>query len=141
MKILLAYDGSENAKRALERAIVLSKGSNSELTIAYHVDLEAFETFAARHLLAELRDKMVADAEKLVAEAASTTNQRGVPSVRTLVLQDGDPADAMLSVAIGEGVDLIVVGRRGVRALERFLLGSVSSRIVDHAKCDVLVVK
>ena len=54
MKILLAYDGSENAKRALGRAIGLSDDLDAEFVIAYRVDLEAFETFAAKHLLAEL---------------------------------------------------------------------------------------
>lgn len=141
MKILLAYDGSENAKRALARAISLSKDSDDELTIVYFVDLVAFQTFAAKHLLAELRYKMVDDAEKLVADAALTAKQAGVTVVRTSVMQNRDPADAILSVAVEKAIDLIVVGRRGVKGVERFLLGSVSSRIVEHSKCDVLVVK
>ena len=141
MKILLAYDGSDNAKRALARAIELSVDANAELTIIYYVDLQAFETFAAKRILADLRDKMVEDAEKLVADASRVAQQGGVTDVRTLVLRGGDPADAILSASLGEKADLIVVGRRGVRGIERFLLGSVSSRVVDHAKCDVLVVK
>ncbi len=140
-KILLGYDGSENSKRALARAIELSRDSNAELAIIYFVDLVAFQTFAAKHLLAELRDSMVAEAEKLVTDAALTAKQGGVSGVRTLVMQNRDPADAILSAAVEEAADLIVVGRRGVKGVERFLLGSVSSRIVDHSKCDVLVVK
>jgi nucleotide-binding universal stress UspA family protein len=141
MKILLAYDGTANAKRALARAIELSKDSDGQLTIVYYVDLEAFDTFAAKHLLSELRDKMLDDAEKLVADAAVAAKRDGVSNTRTMVLRDGDPANAILSTAIEESPELIVVGRRGARALERFLLGSVSSRIVAHAKSDVLVVK
>jgi nucleotide-binding universal stress UspA family protein len=141
MKILLAYDGSENSMRALTRAIKLSKDSNAELTIVYFVDLVAFQTFAAKRLLAELRDRMVAEAERLVTDAALTAKEGGVTGVRTLVMRNRDPADAILSAAVEEAADLIVVGRRGVKGVERFLLGSVSSRIVNHSKCDVLVVK
>jgi nucleotide-binding universal stress UspA family protein len=75
MKLLLAYDGSENAKRAPARAIELSRDSNGQLTIVYYVDLEAFDTFAAKHLLSDVRDKMVGDAEKLLADAAITAKR------------------------------------------------------------------
>ncbi|HEV2225257.1 MAG TPA: universal stress protein [Nitrososphaerales archaeon] len=140
-KILLGYDGSGNSKRALARAIEMSKESNAELAIIYFVDLVAFQTFAAKHLLKELRDGMVAEAEKLVADAALTAKRGGVMDVRTLVMHNRDPADAILSTAAEEAADLIIVGRRGVKGVERFLLGSVSSRVIDHSKCDVLVVK
>jgi len=137
MKILLAYDGSENAKRALARAIELSRDSNGQLTIVYHVDLEAFDTFSAKHLLADVRDKMVGEAEKLVADAALTAKRGGVASTRTMVLQGGDPADEILSAAIGETAELIVVGGRGVRALERFLLAvfRLASSTMPNVTC------
>ncbi len=47
----------------------------------------------------------------------------------------------ILTLATEYKVNLIVVGRRGMRALERFLMGSVSTAVINHAKCDVLVVK
>lgn len=141
MKIVLGYDGSDNSKRALDRAVALSQGGRAELTITSHVELAAFETFAAKRLLAQVRDEIVGDAERLVADAENTARQRGVTSVRTLVVEDGDPSDAILSVAEKEKADLIVVGRRGLKGFSRFLMGSVSSRVVDHAKCDVLVVR
>lgn len=141
MKILVGYDGSDNSKRALGRAIELSNGMNAELIIVLHVDVQAFETFAAKRLLAEWRNKMIDDAERLVADAALAAGRDGVKNVRTVVLEGADPSDAILSVAEANIADLIVVGRRGLGSVERFLIGSVSSRLVDHAKCDVLVVK
>jgi nucleotide-binding universal stress UspA family protein len=141
MKILLGYDGSNDSKRALDRAIAFSKNGKAELAIVFQVELDAFETFAAKRLLAEMRDKIVDDAQKLVADAEGTAKQRGVRRVRTLIIEDGDPANAILSVAEKENVDLIVVGRRGLKGFSRFLMGSVSSRVVGHAMCDVLVVK
>lgn len=56
-------------------------------------------------------------------------------------VEEGHPADLILATAAGRNSDLIVVGRRGIRGLERFLMGSVSSSIISHSSCDVLVVK
>ena len=53
----------------------------------------------------------------------------------------GDPADAVVRQAQDEGADVIVVGTRGRNVAQRALLGSVSTKIVHHAHCDVLVVR
>jgi hypothetical protein len=53
----------------------------------------------------------------------------------------GNPAAEIISAAEARGVELIVVGRRGQHKGERFLMGSVSDRVVRHAPCDVLVVR
>jgi nucleotide-binding universal stress UspA family protein len=148
-KILLAYDGSVNARRALDRAIELSKASDAELSIVVCVNLAGFETLAAKKLVAlaakeilvEFRHEVVQEAEGLVSDASRLAKKAGVREVRTLVLKDGDPAATILYAAEKQAPDLIVVGRRGVSGIERFLLGSVSSRVVNYAKCDVLVVK
>lgn len=54
---------------------------------------------------------------------------------------DGDPADGILTVAEQVGADLIVVGARGLGAIERFVRGSVSTKVAHHAPCDVLIVE
>jgi nucleotide-binding universal stress UspA family protein len=58
-----------------------------------------------------------------------------------LLLREGDPADEIVTAARDEGYDLIVVGHRGLSPIKAFLLGSVSSRVVTHAPCSVLVVR
>ena len=146
---MLGYDGSENSKRALDRAIELSKAWDAELSIVIYVDVSGFETLAAKklvaleakRLMAEFRSEALRDAESLVADASRLARKAGVENVQTLVLRDGDAADAILFAAAERGSDLIVVGRRGIGRIERFLLGSVSSHVVNYAKCDVLVVR
>lgn len=56
-------------------------------------------------------------------------------------LRLGKPADEILSVAKQEKADLIVTGAKGLGAIRRVLLGSVSTRVVQHARCGVLVVR
>jgi nucleotide-binding universal stress UspA family protein len=53
----------------------------------------------------------------------------------------GNPAAEILDTAEARGIELIVLGRRGMHTIERFLMGSVADRVVEHATCDVLVVK
>jgi len=105
--------------------------------------LEAKKLIAleAKKLIAEFSQEVVRDAENLVSDASRLASKAGVRDVSTLVLKDGDPADAILFAAATHAPDLIIVGRRGVSGIKRFLLGSVSSRVVSHAECDVLVVK
>jgi len=56
-------------------------------------------------------------------------------------VRDGQAADMILRVAEEQHADVIVLGRRGLTGLERFLLGGVSSAVVNHSKCDILIVK
>ena len=54
---------------------------------------------------------------------------------------EGDPATVITETAQETGADLIVMGAKGLAAIDRFLLGSVSTRVVQHADCAVLVVR
>ena len=53
----------------------------------------------------------------------------------------GDPATMIVDEAEHEGADVIVMGTRGLNTAKRWLMGSVSSRVVQHAPCNVLVVR
>jgi nucleotide-binding universal stress UspA family protein len=76
--------------------------------------------------------------ERLHALAAGLTtgDKPAVTEIRS-----GDPTLALLQVAEEEGADLVVVGSHGQSAIERFLLGSVSEKVLQHAHCSVLVVR
>jgi len=57
------------------------------------------------------------------------------------VYQLGKPAEEIMKAAVEHDADLIVMGAQGLGAIDRFLLGSVSTRVVQHATCAVLVVR
>lgn len=80
------------------------------------------------------------NAKSLVNAALDRAKGAGLKNVYASA-EEGQPADMILTLASEYKSDLIVVGRRGIRGLERFLMGSVSSAVINHAKCDVLVVK
>jgi len=57
------------------------------------------------------------------------------------VVQGVSPADSIVNYAAQNGVGLIVMGSRGKKGLEKFLLGSVAAKVVAHAPCSVLVIR
>jgi nucleotide-binding universal stress UspA family protein len=139
-KILLGYDGSENAKRALGRAIALSAGGGAALKIVVAVNtiLPVYGT-TAPYYPPDYAEEVTKEGQKLLAEALGRA-KKATQDVSGSVM-DGHPADMILGSADREGTDLIVLGRRGISGVERFLMGGVSSSVVNHSKCDVLIVK
>jgi nucleotide-binding universal stress UspA family protein len=116
--ILVGYDGSEAAQRALGAAADLT-GYGSQLTVA------TVNTGAG-----------AAD----VAQTARELLHRRQVTARYLE-PVGEPAEKLIETAAEIGADLVVVGRRSRNALKRLVLGSVSADVVRGADCDVLVVR
>ncbi|MGH2713698.1 MAG: universal stress protein [Thermoleophilaceae bacterium] len=78
-------------------------------------------------------------AESVLARTTEEVTSQGV-DVETHG-REGDPAKVILDVAQEQNADLIVVGARGLTGFERFLLGSVSSKLSHHAPCSVMIVR
>jgi nucleotide-binding universal stress UspA family protein len=78
-------------------------------------------------------------ADNVLARAAEEAGAAGL--VTETYAEEGDPAHVLIDVAQQQGADLIVVGARGLTGLERFLLGSVSSKLAHHAPCSVTIVR
>ena len=139
--VLVAVDGSEGARRALVFARGLAEQVGAELTALTVVEppsmlpigpLEGFLTTAPSP-----SPEAVARAHQMLTEVAA-----GFPAERLHVRADlGHPVDALLQIAQEVGADLIVVGARGLNPAQRFLLGSVSDRLVHHADRPVVVVR
>ncbi len=143
-RILVAYDGSENARRALNKGIEEARRSKAELRVVVVADGVVSgaraRTAVTTALYKQMHEHMVEQARSFLSDALYSAKHEGVVDVIGSV-EEGNPADMILAVASEQKADLIIVGRRGARGIERFLLGSVSSRVIDHAACDVLVVK
>ena len=81
-----------------------------------------------------------AAAKRLLADSAQRLKDGGIGPALEEQMLAGDPADQILTYAAQAAADLIVVGHRGLNAVQRFLVGSVSTKIMTHAPCAVLVV-
>jgi len=132
-RILIAYDGSESADRALDEAARLANGS--DVTVVSVAELLPQFGRAGAMLLPEEDAERKAELERAKAKLA----KRGVDA--KTVERRGDPAEMIIDEAKQEKADLIVVGTRGLSTAKSWMLGSVSSRVMHHAPCNVLVVR
>lgn len=135
-KILVAFDGSESGKNALRQAIVLRDLEKSWIKVlavvpAYEGDLELVGVSDIEKVLRGPREKLLKAAEEVAREEST--------EVMTNVEQ-GEAYEKIVDVCEDESCDLIVMGRRGLRRLERMLMGSVTARVIGHSEKDVFVV-
>lgn len=133
--VIVGYDGSEHSQRALERAASLVRDSGTLVVVA-----AARLAGLTRDLGASAVDPVELEAAREALEKARTQLAGKVPNAR-FVEAHGEPAEALVRQAEEEGADLIVVGTRGLNFAQRALLGSVSTKVVHDAPCDVLVVR
>ncbi|QGA54064.1 universal stress protein [Sulfolobus sp. E5-1-F] len=138
--IIVAYDGSENAKRALDVAIDLAKKYEAKLTIIEAIDTSVLVGMGLGPVPGEVINEMYNKAKRDIEEAKAKAINSGVKNVEGVNVE-GDPATVVIDYAGKTGADLIVTGSRGLSTVKRIFLGSVSSRIVHEAKTPVLVVK
>ena len=134
MRIVLAYDSSDGAKRALDVVLGIAR-ENDEVTVvgvAEGIPLFGYAGTLPSPEQEEARDRQLAEAETALAGGASPVS---------VAAGSGDPATAILDVAEKESADLIVMGTRGLGTAERWLIGSVSDKVLHHAHCSVLVAR
>lgn len=135
-KILVAIDGSETSIHALKESFKLAVNEKSWLTVVavappYQGDLELVG-------VGNILDAMRKPADDALALAKRMASEDRV-LIKT-VLEEGEPHERILDLAEAENCDLIVMGRRGLKRLERALVGSSTARVIGYSHRDVLVV-
>ena len=131
-KILVAYDGSDSAKRALAEAAKLANGEPVSV-VSVAAPLPQFGR-AAQMLVPE----EVEERERELEEAGRLLAEQGVHA--TIVERKGDPAERIVDEAEREHADLLVMGTRGLGTGTKLLVGSVGDEVLRHAPCKVLIV-
>jgi nucleotide-binding universal stress UspA family protein len=137
-KILVAYDGSRYSEEACNFAAILAKALGSQVIVA-HI-LPPITTYTAP-LRAEDESGLENKANLAAMEIVSKMQQMGIESTPKILAAKGSTADTMIDFAASEKIDLIVAGTRGLGAFRRMILGSVSTNLLNHANCPVLVVR
>jgi len=139
-RIVVAYDGSDQAIKALNTAIELAKAFNSKLDVVEVVDTAALLGMGFAPIPSDVIAQIYNKAQNDVEQAKKKAQEAGVKDVTSQVLE-GDPATSIIEYASKNGADLIVMGSRGLSTFKRLVLGSVSSKVVQESRVPVLVVK
>ena len=132
--VVVGFDGSDAAERALERAADLAGTDRRVLVVS------ARPTAPQSPLTPEpiLDAPSPVEQRDLLQRSRALLEGRGVDA--SFIAIDDDPAEALLRVARAEHATLIVVGQTGSGYVTRALLGSTAENVLRHAPCDVLVV-
>ncbi|MFD1608035.1 universal stress protein [Oceanobacillus luteolus] len=141
-KILVAYDGSELSKKAIEEAKIQAKtvkdakiyvvtvvtlGISSNTTaVAGNLSMKDAEILYPR--LENIKEELQASGQIVETEIITDFSQK-------------NPAVALCDFAEENDINMIIVGHRGLSNLQKLFLGSVSGTIVQRAKCQVLIIK
>ena len=142
-RIVVGTDGSETAAEAVRQATDLAKLSGATLSI-----VSAYAPVSKKRTGAEQREAPAdvqyelgprEDINLVLDSAAAEAKKEGIEAQTHPV--EGDPAEAILSVAEQTKAYLIVVGNKGMAGARRFLLGSVPNKVSHHAPCSVMIIR
>lgn len=144
--VLLATDGSDLATEAMRQAVAVLGTDHRFITLA--VVPPAFVPTASVSPMEThptLVDPVLEQQLEREQAAESATDEQQLDAVLGLTTEHlvelGEPGPTICEVAEREGVDLVVVGSHGHGILQRVLMGSVSTHVLHHAPCPVLVVR
>lgn len=141
MRVLVAVDGSPFSEAVIEHLGKLLPAQGQEIlvmtvfpAVTYYQGFDRAMLDGER-VMAQVKE----EALEVVRAACEHLMAQGFEASSRVVA--GDAAAMILNTAETEGVDLIVVGSHGRSGLQRFLMGSVSERVMRHAPCSTLVVR
>lgn len=161
-KILVAFDGSENGLKALEYAEKLTLDNNAQLTVVYVHDapldypLNVSTTiggdsylymdpgpFVDNNPIVPVEDEEIIIVEEDLPNQVITLAKAKLANVPNVLYEKltGKAANEIVDYATAHDMDLIVIGNRGIGALEKFVSGSVSNKVTNESECSVFVVK
>ena len=138
MNLLVAHDGSEQSNKALKKAVdlaLLAKGSLVVLSVVPDLCMMEMSDNDCKNMY----KIMTKESEIKLNTLKDSLSKKGI-TVETAV-KFGNVAEIIINTSNDRKIDMIVIGSHGRHGAKKFLLGSVSSKVVDHSPCDVLVVK
>jgi nucleotide-binding universal stress UspA family protein len=145
-RLLVATDGSGSAEAIPKRLGEwdVFRGSQANAVAVAVPDDPAFELMVGLYTLGD--ERVVAlraeSAKKAQADGAAMAERlTSIGISATADVRNGDPTQEILAAAEHHGSDLIVIGSRGLGAVERLVLGSVARNVAIHARCSVLIVR
>lgn len=138
-KLLVAFDESEGAKRALEMAASLAETNPAaHIDIVYVVPIPLLDKTQMANFK-DILDMMISDGEDLLAEAVEGMGEVA-DRTDSLLLTGTNPATEIIKLIDQRDYDLLVVGNRGLSGLKEYM-GSVSHKLLHGSKIPVLIAK
>jgi nucleotide-binding universal stress UspA family protein len=143
-KLVVAFDGSEDSIRAVQMASVIASKFNSKVTIVhvYNVPIVTYGGVTGPPPVdyGALRNTAKSSGETILSRGVEIASKAGLTADGQLV-ESPSIVEGLVTLAEEQEASLIIVGTRGMTGIKRLVLGSVSSGLVSHARCPVMVVR
>jgi nucleotide-binding universal stress UspA family protein len=143
-RILVAFDGSKDSQKAIGLACSLALKFGSELTVVQVFSSPSIGYSATSGMpipdYKMLEDAKKAAAKEVLSKGLQLAKQEGVEAKGELI-EAPSVVEALVEFAVNKKADLIVTGTRGMTGFKKLVLGSVSSGLVNHAHCPVLIAR
>jgi nucleotide-binding universal stress UspA family protein len=137
-KILIATDGSEYTKKAVDYGIDLASNAGEKLHVIYVVDTRAYGSIPLSAPIEYTYSLLRQEGDMAIKYVAERAKAAGLEVEG--IIAEGHPADEILKYAENNSIDLIVMGTLGKSGLERFLLGSVADKVIRSSRIPVIAV-
>jgi nucleotide-binding universal stress UspA family protein len=138
-KLLVPIDGSDNSFRALNHAIFLSKNMTTQITALRVMEYLPLVYIQSQQTLNTIISKYLKESENILNKSRDIGKKKGV-RIET-ELRKGDAASNIIDYSKKENYDTIIMGRRGMGKLRQLVLGSTSTKVLNHSDCTVVIVK
>lgn len=134
-KILVAVDGSKYSDKAFEYAISIIQNHKQQLLIVHVIENLGNIGYSNFNQLKQ-------DSQIILHKYITKAESKGLKSSLRIIEDEGNsPAEKILDISEKEKVDTIIVGTKGQKPSEQFLLGSTSYKVAHYSKCTVIIVK
>jgi len=141
-KILIPVVKSEYNDKIISYAIILAKGSGASITAIHILDKSAQgdlgDLFPMK--LEEYENATSKRAKELLTEVQQVIEKQGIKTGIEVIGAKSVPK-GIIDYAKESGVDVIIIGTKGLTGVEKFLMGSVASAVIDHAHCPVFAIR
>jgi nucleotide-binding universal stress UspA family protein len=138
-KLLVPIDGSDNSFRALDHSIFLSKKITAQITALRVMEYLPLVYVQSQRTMDTILSKYLEESESILKKSIDIGKKNGVRIESKL--RKGDAASNILNYSKKEDYDTIIMGRRGTGKLRQLVLGSTSTKVLNHSDCTVVIVK
>ncbi|MDR3222272.1 MAG: universal stress protein [Methanobrevibacter sp.] len=139
-KILVPTDGTKFSEKSEEHALLIAEALGSEIIGLSVVDTSFLKGLPADDTTYEINQILKKESEKNLKRFEDIKKEKNSNVKIKTISIEGSPADTIIEVGEKEDVDLIVIGSSGKTGLQKFLIGSVTQKVVKLAKSNVLIV-
>lgn len=136
-KILVAFDGSASSQKAFHAAVDLAVNLKAKVTILTVIRVPDFSP--SMDEVEETIDEAEKHYQPFLRELLEYGEKNGVEL--STVIKRGHPAETIIKYASDNGIDLIVMGTRGLGGFKKMVIGSIAQKVVSYSNTPVMVIR